>query len=67
MAMSNTGLMYEIVDNLDEDDLIYFLGDIKQLSPIGKGSPFRSLMHFLPCIELGVSKRAAENGKINYN
>ena len=67
MAMSNTGLMYEIVRNLGKDDLVYFLGDIKQLSPIGKGTPFRSLMHFLPCVELGVSKRAAENGKINYN
>jgi len=67
MAMSNTNLMYEIVNHLDEDDLVYFLGDIKQLSPIGKGTPFRSLMQFLPCVELGVSKRAAENGKINYN
>lgn len=67
MAMSNTGLMYEIVRNLGKDDLVYFLGDIKQLPPIGKGTPFRSLMHFLPCVELGVSKRAAENGKINYN
>lgn len=67
MAMCNTNLMYEIVDNLGKDDLVYFLGDIKQLPPIGKGSPFRSLMQFLPCVELGVSKRAAENGKINYN
>ena len=67
MAMSNSNLMYEIVNNLVDEDLVYFLGDIKQLSPIGKGTPFRSLMHFLPCIELGVSKRAAENGKINYN
>ncbi|MGV3076438.1 ATP-dependent DNA helicase [Clostridium baratii] len=67
MAMSNSNLMYDIVKNLGKEDLVYFLGDIKQLSPIGKGSPFRSLMHFLPCVELGVSKRAAENGKINYN
>lgn len=67
MAMSNTSLMYEIVNHLEGDDLVYFLGDIKQLSPIGKGSPFRSLMKFLPCVELGVSKRAAANGKINYN
>lgn len=67
MAMSNSNLMYEIVNHLNSGDLIYFLGDIKQLSPIGKGSPFRALMHFLPCVELGVSKRAAANGKINYN
>ena len=67
MAMANMNLMFEIVDHLNEDDLVYFLGDIKQLSPIGKGSPFRALMKFLPCVELGVSKRAAANGKINYN
>lgn len=67
MAMCNTNLMFEIVRNLGKNDLVYFLGDIKQLSPIGKGTPFRSLMKFLPCVELGVSKRAAENGKINYN
>lgn len=67
MAMANTNLMYEIVKKLREDDLIYFLGDIKQLPPIGKGNPFKSLMKFLPCVELGVSKRASENGTINYN
>ena len=67
MAMCNTNLMYEIVNHLNDDDLVYFLGDIKQLSPIGKGSPFRALMKFLPCVELGVSKSAAANGEINYN
>lgn len=67
MAMSNIYLMSDIVSHLNEEDLVYFLGDIKQLSPIGKGNPFRALMSFLPCIELGVSKRAAENGTINYN
>lgn len=68
MAMCNTNLMYEIVKNIDEESsLVYFLGDIKQLPPIGKGSPFKALMSYLPCIELGVSKRASENGKINYN
>lgn len=67
MAMCDTNLMYEIISHINDDDIIYFLGDIKQLPPIGKGNPFRSLMHFLPCVELGVSKRASENGKINYN
>ena len=67
MAMCNMNLMFQVVDHLNDDDLIYLLGDIKQLSPIGKGSPFKALMHFLPCVELGVSKRAAANGKINYN
>lgn len=67
MAMGNTSLMYEIVTHLNDDDFVYFLGDIKQLPPIGKGTPFKALMRFLPCVELGVSKRAAANGKINYN
>lgn len=67
MAMCNTNLMYEIVNHLNDEDLIYFLGDIRQLPPIGKGSPFKSLMSFLPCVELGVSKRSAANGNINYN
>lgn len=67
MAMANSNLVYEVVRNLGKDDLIYFLGDIKQLPPIGKGMPFAVLMAILPCVELGVSKRAAEGSLINYN
>lgn len=67
MAMCSMPLLYEICRNLSSDDIIYFLGDIKQLSPIGKGNPFALLMKLLPCIELGVSKRAAEGSLINYN
>lgn len=67
MAMATTDLMYAIVTRLNKDDIIFLFGDIKQLPPIGKGTPFRELMKVLPCVELGVSKRAAANGKINYN
>lgn len=67
MAMCNTSLLYEVVRNLGKQDLIYFLGDIKQLVSIGKGNPFNLLMKFLPCVELGVSKRAAEGSEVNYN
>ena len=67
MAMCNTPLLYEIVRNLRDNDIIYFLGDIKQLPPIGKGNPFYLLMQMLPCVELGVSKRAAEGSEVNYN
>jgi ATP-dependent exoDNAse (exonuclease V) alpha subunit len=67
MAMCNTSLLYNVVTKLREKDMIYFLGDIKQLPPIGTGSPFKALMQLLPCVELGVSKRAAEGSKINYN
>lgn len=67
MAMSSMSLLYEVARNLQDDDIVYFLGDIKQLPPIGKGNPFALLMKLLPCVELGVSKRAAEGSEINYN
>lgn len=67
MAMCSMDLLYEVVRNLTDGDLIYFLGDIKQLPPIGRGNPFKLLMNILPCVELGVSKRAAEGSLINYN
>ena len=47
--------------------LMYFLGDVKQLPPIGKGMPYRDLMKMLPTVELGVSRRAAAGSLINYN
>lgn len=67
MAMCNTELMYNIAVNITDDDMVYFLGDIKQLPPIGGGCPFKILMTVLPCVELGVSKRAAEGSLVNYN
>lgn len=67
MAMCSMPLLYEVCRNLSDNDIIYFLGDCKQLPPIGKGNPFALLMKLLPCIELGVSKRAAEGSLINYN
>lgn len=67
MAMCNTDLLYEVCRSIGKEDLIYFLGDCKQLPPIGKGNPFFLLMKLLPCVELGVSKRAAEGSQVNYN
>ena len=67
MAMASMPLLFEVVRNLEKDDLVYFLGDIRQLPAIGKGCPFAMLMKLLPCVELGVSKRAAEGSLINYN
>lgn len=67
MAMCSMPLLYEICRNLQSEDMIYFLGDIKQLPPIGKGNPFALIMKILPCVELGVSKRAAEGSSVNYN
>ena len=67
MAMCSTDLLYNVARNLSKSDICYFLGDIKQLPPIGKGNPFKILMTILPCVELGVSKRAAEGSWVNYN
>lgn len=66
-GMLNRELLYEIARNITDNDIIYFLGDIKQLPPIGTGCPFYNLMCIMPCVELGVSKRAAEGSLINYN
>lgn len=66
-GMLSRDLLYEVARNIKDGDLCYFLGDIKQLPPIGVGVPFYVLMQILPCVELGVSKRAAEGSLINYN
>lgn len=67
MAMCSTDLMYNVAKNIHKGDMIYFLGDIKQLQPVGNGCPFKVLMTVLPCVELGVSKRAAAGSLVNYN
>ena len=67
MAMCNSDLLYEVVRNLGDNDIVYFLGDVKQLPPIGRGIPFSMLMLLLPCVELGVSKRSASGSLVNYN
>lgn len=67
MAMCSTDLLYNVVRSISPDDMIYFLGDVKQLPPIGGSCPFKILMTLLPCVELGVSKRASEGSMVNYN
>lgn len=67
MAMCSTDLMFNVAKNITKNDMIYFLGDVKQLPPVGNGCPFKVLMGLLPCVELGVSKRAAAGSLVNYN
>ena len=67
MAMCSTELMFNVARNINPNDMIYFLGDVKQLPPVGNGCPFKILMSLLPCVELGVSKRAAAGSLVNYN
>ena len=67
MAMCSMDLLFEVCRHITKDDLVYFMGDVGQLPPIGRGNPFKLLMSILPCVELGVSKRAAEGSLVNYN
>lgn len=67
MAMGTTDIVYQVMKRMTASNMIYFLGDIKQLPPIGKGMPFRDMLNYMPAMELGVSKRAKEGSGINYN
>ena len=66
-AMTDINLMSKAIDSVDENTKIWFLGDVKQLCPVGFGKPFADMLRFFPTIKLGVSKRAAENSTINKN
>lgn len=61
-AMISLDLMYMCLKSIDVDTCrVFMFGDIGQLSPIGKGLPFKNLLRFMPCVFLNVAKRAAEN------
>ena len=66
-AMVTSDLLYSVLTRVNERSRIYFLGDISQLPPIGKGVPFKDMLRFMPCVELTVSKRAAEGSDITKN
>ena len=66
-AMITLDLLYSVVNKMSENSRLYLFGDFHQLSPIGKGLPFRNLLRYLPCQFLTVSKRAADNSAITKN
>ena len=66
-AMVTIDLLYSVLTRANENSRFYFLGDINQLPPIGKGVPFKDMLRFMPCVELTVSKRAAEGSDITKN
>lgn len=67
-AMITVDLMYRVLRSIDIDSTrICMFGDFNQLSPIGKGLPFKNLLRFMPCVFLDVVKRAAEGSNITAN
>ena len=67
-AMISLDLMYQVLKKVNTETSRFFLfGDFDQLSPIGKGLPFKNLLRFMPCVFLNVSKRAVEGSKITAN
>ena len=65
-SMVTLDLMYQVLDRMETSRII-FVGDVGQLPPIGKGTPFKNFLQYLPCVVLNVSKRSAENSGITYN
>lgn len=64
-AMVSLDLMYQCLKKVDlTSSRVFMFGDFGQLSPIGKGLPFKNLLRFMPCVFLDVSKRAIEGSNI---
>lgn len=66
VSMVTIDLLYKVLKKLGKVR-VYFIGDINQLSAIGKGLVLKNLLRFLPCEYLTVSKRSSENSKITRN
>lgn len=66
VSMVTIDLLYKVLKKLG-NIRVYFVGDINQLSAIGKGLVLKNLLRFLPCVYLTVSKRSASNSGITLN
>lgn len=66
VAMVPLRLFYTVLSRTGVSSIV-LLGDICQLSPIGKGLPFRDLLKFIPCTFLLVSKRSLEGSGLTLN
>lgn len=65
-GMINLQVMDSTLSTIDHSR-VCFIGDIEQLSPIGKGLTFRNIMRFIPTVRLGVSKRSSEKSTVTRN
>lgn len=63
-AMVTIDLLYQVLKKINKAK-VFFLGDIEQLPPIGKGLPFKNMLSFLPYVALNVTKRSAEGSNIS--
>ena len=66
-SMPNIHLLYELLLRVQDGTYIFFLGDKEQLSPIGFGKPFATMLTYLPTVVLNVSKRASDSSGITKN
>lgn len=67
-AMTTLDTFYAMLKKIDlETSRIYLFGDFNQLPPIGKGTPFKNLLRFMPCVCLTTVKRAVEGSNITLN
>lgn len=66
-SMPNINLMYEVIIRIKKGTYVFFLGDKEQLTPIGFGKPFATMLNFLPTVALNVTKRASEKSGTTRN
>ena len=66
-AMVTLDLMYRVLLRISNNSRVFFIGDINQLPPIGKGLPFKNFLRFVPSVKLTVSKRSQEKSGVTYN
>lgn len=66
-SMPNINLMYEVVLRIKNGTYVFFLGDKEQLTPIGFGKPFATMLTYLPTVVLNVTKRASDKSGITRN
>ena len=66
-SMIDIDLMFQMLEKIDDGTMIYFLGDIEQLPPIGLGKPFANALEILPKVKLNVTKRASNKSGITKN
>lgn len=66
-SMISLDLMRTLLSAIGVGTFVYLLGDIAQLTAIDSGKPFADMLHYIPCVTLETSKRAAKGSLITKN